>query len=307
MHLPAMPGYHTSFQRTCPSSSQFAYFAPAYVPELTSIRSPVWHLPPRPWPTQSPTSSSSSSSTFSHSSPPEAPRPRTIPLPNVDDSRGRGRSLEYHRSSSMPPLPVEKSPTEFQAFISPTVDLLLAVPLCRMAGPSLKWDLLYHPTRALLESPYISHSDLSRCAIRSSPMGRMYALQSLVLIFPLLPMEIEVGRPTPRMSRRTSFSEASCLTIGDLIEGLYWGLRAPIEPQELARLSLSEQGTLRRACELRCRCLPEDARSSHALRKIDYLSRRRHFLGIRPAIPYELPDGRRSGEVFVVEVGTGEN
>ncbi|RPD60327.1 hypothetical protein L226DRAFT_444211, partial [Lentinus tigrinus ALCF2SS1-7] len=182
------------------------------------------------------------------------------------------------------------------------VDPCLAIPLHPTSAPAFTWDLLYHPTAALLESPSISPRDLRRCAFRTSATSQGPSLQSLVLIFPLLPMEIEIGVSSSGASRRASGSIA-CLTVGDVLEGLYRGLRAPIEPHEFMALSEPEKGTLFRACEVRCRCLPEDARSRHALRKIDYLARRRRFLGIRPAMPYELPKRRKLGEVYVVEVG----
>ena len=50
----------------------------------------------------------------------------------------------------------------------------------------------------------------------------------------------------------------------------------------------------------------EDRNSGHVARKIDYLLGRRRFLGIRLALEYELPEGRKFGEVFVVQVETVE-
>ena len=37
-------------------------------------------------------------------------------------------------------------------------------------------------------------------------------------------------------------------------------------------------------------------------RNVDFLAKHRRFLGIRPAIPHEVPDGAHIGEVFVVEL-----
>ena len=39
-------------------------------------------------------------------------------------------------------------------------------------------------------------------------------------------------------------------------------------------------------------------------KQLDLLGRRRLFLGIRPATPREVPEGKRLGEVFVVEMDT---
>ncbi|RDX42927.1 hypothetical protein OH76DRAFT_1299885, partial [Lentinus brumalis] len=181
------------------------------------------------------------------------------------------------------------------------LDPLLAISQRSVARQSLKWDLLYHPTVMLLENTSFPHGDLSRCAIRSSETYHVPPLQSLVLIFPLLPMQIEIRTAVSGTTHHASGS-APCLTVGDVLEGLYRGLRAPIEPGDFMRLSESEQRTLLRACEVRCRCLPEDERSRHALRKVDYLARRRHFLGIRPAMSYEVPRGRNLGGFYVVEL-----
>ncbi len=186
-----------------------------------------------------------------------------------------------------------------------TLHPLLAIPQRPAAAPSLKWDLLYHPTVAYLENLSIPHGDLSRCAMRSRETDHVLCLQSLVLIFPLLPVQINIRAAVSGTTHHGSGS-APCLTVIDVLEGLYWGLRAPIEPGDFMRLRESEQRTLLRACEVRCRCLPEDERSRHALRKVDYLARRRHFLGIRPAMSYEVPRGRNGGEVYVVELGTGD-
>ena len=88
---------------------------------------------------------------------------------------------------------------------------------------------------------------------------------------------------------------------------LHDALRAPIEAHELKRLGAPERAALLRSAAARRRRQqlsgPADAQSSGVPRKVDYLGRRRRFLGIRPATGGEVPLGKRWGEVFVVEWG----
>ena len=114
-------------------------------------------------------------------------------------------------------------------------------------------------------------------------------------------MEIEI-RPSHRSIRALT----SYITVWDVLEGLYHGLREPITPQELLKFTPPEKTTIAKASEIRRRCVVEDRNSGHVARKIDYLLGRRHFLGIRLALGYELPEGRKFGEVFVVQVETVE-
>ncbi|KAI0687585.1 hypothetical protein C8Q76DRAFT_803524 [Earliella scabrosa] len=212
--------------------------------------------------------------------------------------------------------PSAEAESEPEHLPQPHIDAFLAVPWGR-AVPSFTWDLLCNPLTALLkpENQTIELGILRCVAVRSESMGHDDGLRSLVLVFPFLPLEIEVTHPRTHPSHRTEDpetaspeqeQEAAAVTIWDVLEGLYRGLRAPIAEEELARLSESERGTMQRAAAARCEVLPGDAHALHGLRKVDYLARRRRFLGVRPALRQELPLGRRLGEVFVVEVGTSD-
>ena len=101
-----------------------------------------------------------------------------------------------------------------------------------------------------------------------------------------------------------SLAGMSFVTVWDVLDGLYHGLREPVPVSEFIGLSEREQGGLMQAADERCARFPAEdrRRAREAFLKVDYLGRRRKFLGIRPAEPYELPRGARFGEVYVVEV-----
>ncbi|KAI1787990.1 hypothetical protein LXA43DRAFT_1162329 [Ganoderma leucocontextum] len=227
---------------------------------------------------------------------PSTPELRTVPLPGVNDVYANGEERAHY--SSAPP------PWGRSASTHPSVDPFLVVPHHPNTRPPIVWDLMRHPSTAFLDHPSLTHDALRRrCAVRASRVDGRQPLRSLVLIFPLLPMEMEIV--PSQASLRAGLGYVS---LWDVLEGLYHGLRAPIAPHELRELEKSERETLLAAAEVRRRGVPEIELSGSAggntLRKIDYLSRRRRFLGIRPALGYELPGGRKLGEVFVVEVGT---
>ncbi len=170
--------------------------------------------------------------------------------------------------------------------------------------------MLRHPSTASIDHPSLTHDALRRrCAVRGGRVdGRRQPLRSLVLVFPLLPaMEVEIV--PSRASLRAALAYVS---LWDVLEGLYYGLRAPIPPHDLRKLGAGVRATLLAAAETRRRTggapelEKENLKGESGLRRIDYLARRRRFVGIRPALGYELPRGRKLGEVFVVEtVGTG--
>ena len=161
------------------------------------------------------------------------------------------------------------------------------------------WDMTRHPSNAILNHPSLTHDALRRrCAVRTSRVDGRQPLRSLVLVIPLLQIETEIV-PLTKSVR----AGAEYISIWDVLEGLYHELRAPLLPQELRKLNPSERATLLTAAEDR---VPASEHGhTLTLRKIDYLSQRRWFLGIRPAPGYEVPKGRKLGQVFVVEVGTG--
>ena len=165
--------------------------------------------------------------------------------------------------------------------------------------------MMQHPSTAVLDHPSLTRDALrQRPAAKASRTDGRTPLRSLVIVFPLLLMEVEIV--PSRTSRRAGLGY---VTIWDMLEGLYYALRAPISPQELRTLGQSERATLLAAAESRRRGVPEleklEGEAGIVLRRIDYLARRRWFVGIRPALAYELPKGSKLGEVFVVQVGTG--
>ncbi|KAI0687559.1 hypothetical protein C8Q76DRAFT_760098 [Earliella scabrosa] len=279
-----MPTYYNVPTRYAAPSSCYLYAngapwsRPSHSSPAWSVQhSPVWTVQSSPPPTPSPRG------------PPEAPRPRTIPLPGI--------ARDDHHQPAHPP---QRANSPYQLYHRPTyrhptgcasVDPILATPQHPTATPSLTWDMMLAPMTALHSNPAISPAELRRSAIRTSGWNRQ-PIHSLVLMFPYLPMEIEIKA-----------SRMSSVTVEDVLEGLYHALRAPIERQDFRKRSESEQSTLLRASERRRRLLPEDSYSREALLKIDFLGRRRRFMGIRPALPYEVPRGGRGGEVYIVEVG----
>ncbi|TBU47111.1 hypothetical protein BD309DRAFT_856624 [Dichomitus squalens] len=179
----------------------------------------------------------------------------------------------------------------------PIIDPLLTIPR-QNAEPHISWDLTQHPSAAFRNYHLTPDALLRPCAVYSSRRAGRLPLKSLVLILPHLPVEIKI--PSLRASSRVPSSYA---TVWDVLEGLYHGLQTPVGSKELQSLSPSQRATLVDASKLRRPCVPEDETWGHVVRWIDYLSHRRRFLGIRPAMFDELPPGRTLGEVFVVEVG----
>lgn len=291
-----MPSYYR------PTGYHFS--APIYYLPLirapVSVQSSSRASPPPPART---TRSSRSSLPSGHSPDtiPMAPRHSTVPLPDVSQVNSHQTEHPETRCSTHPSRTRTPSYVISPASIHTFVDPLIALPQHPTAKPPLTWDLMYPPSTARVD--YLAtRVDLRRRSVfrinGRTPLAP--PIQSIVLMFPLLPMEFEI-KPSNVWT-----SSGLYITIGDVLEGLYRGLRVPVVESEVMRLSDSERETLRRASERRCRLLRENSGWRDVFLKVDYLARRRRFLGIRPALPYEIPRGRKSGEVYIVEVGTSD-
>ena len=86
----------------------------------------------------------------------------------------------------------------------------------------------------------------------------------------------------------------------DVLVALHRALHEPIDAAVFDVLGEGDRTRLRQNARARCVAA---GRAACMIAKIDFLAMRRKFLGLRPARPFEVPYGRRLGEVFVVEVG----
>ena len=246
-------------------------------------------------------------------SPPPAPRPPLLPLPEDGDGHwstyASPQAHQLHNASATPDA-------------APSIDpLLVASHPSSSSKPPLSWDVSQSPAQARVnigDAP-LSPDTLQRCAVRAAGHNSARPLRSLVLTSPhlLAPIEIAIATPprAPPHPQRPQHPEdappppppSSHITVADVLGGLHDALRAPIEAHELKRLGAPERAALLRSAAARRRRQqlsgPADAQSSGVPRKVDYLGRRRRFLGIRPATGGEVPLGKRWGEVFVVEWG----
>ncbi|PIL23036.1 hypothetical protein GSI_14343 [Ganoderma sinense ZZ0214-1] len=260
-------------------------------------------------PPQTPSPASSSASLGS------SPGPSTPPqLPSVHLPPMVVRPPEYPQWQQRvsPPL-VIPPPPRYPAFTTtapendPVVDPLLAAPLYRSHPPPLRWDVMQHPNSIKLggagspQKRELSHEDLARCAVRTSAKGSPLLLRRIVLIFPGLPLEIEVN---PADSPVWTATPLPYLTVGDVLYGLYKALRTSVAPREFDGLEPGHRELMNRAFKKRLRGDPEhhDKNVRHGVRRIDYLGEARQFTGLRPAGSVELSPGRRLGEVFVVQL-----
>ncbi|KAI0760716.1 hypothetical protein C8Q74DRAFT_1298411 [Fomes fomentarius] len=287
-----MPSY---YQPTDYHFSAPIYYLPLIRAPL-SVRSSLRASPPA-WTVRSSLRSAPPPDTI-----PMAPRHSTVPLPDVSQDGSHQTAHRETRCSTQHPSRAHTPRYVIPpASIHTSVDPLIALPQHPTAKPPLTWDLMYPPSTARIE--YLA----TRVDLRRRSVFRIHGrnplappIQSIVLMFPLLPMEFEI-KPSNVWT-----SSGPYITIGDVLEGLYRGLRLPVVESEVMRLSDAERETLRRASERRCRLLPKDSGWREVYLYVDYLGRRRRFLGIRPALPYEIPGGRESGEVYIVEVGTSD-
>ncbi|KAI0628662.1 hypothetical protein C8Q77DRAFT_1147476 [Trametes polyzona] len=259
-------------------------------------------FPPR---TPSPASSTTSESWASSPGPSTPP-----PLFPMHSPPRVARYNEYSTWQGMPQSP--SSPHSYQAFSPAHAEVAQIDPLLEVlpspALPPLLWDISTHPENMRLGSAHslttqrLMQSDTVRCAARSSVKNSRLPLHKVVLIFPGVPLEVEI---MPSADARWSDRPLPYVTVGDLLYGLYRSLRTSVQQDEYERLSVSEREALRRAFDARLRRDPQHHTQNleHGIRRIDYLGERRRFLGIRPASRREIPPQRRGEEVFVVELG----
>ena len=280
------------------TSSYFPSSGPAHIVWTPLVLTPSQTHPSPYWNPQSPHSSTSSSPPPWARSPDPAwtfseegqPRPLDVPW-------GRPRSASIH-----PPYPA-RPPRDHEPYRYPeehaNVDPVLALPSRFATEPILAWDVIYPPSDALLRSPSVTQSDLLRPAAWIGPSPRDGALRALTLVFSHYPLQIEMVAPAAGSLSATPF-----VTVWDVLDGIYQGLRETVPAREFMGLGEREQGGLMQAADERCARFPEDGRRAReAFLKVDYLSRHRKFLGIRAAMLHELPRGTRCGEVYVLEVG----
>ncbi|CDO71031.1 hypothetical protein BN946_scf184844.g35 [Trametes cinnabarina] len=100
------------------------------------------------------------------------------------------------------------------------------------------------------------------------------------------------------------------VSIWDVLITLYKYLRMPIDPTAYKRLSSEEKDALHRSAADRARRKSpgwlsgaDHYAAGSVIQNVDLLGERRSFLGIRVAQQQDLPQGKRFGEVFVVELG----
>ncbi|KAH9848757.1 hypothetical protein C2E23DRAFT_897371 [Lenzites betulinus] len=281
--------------------------APYYPPSYPGSSLPVvfyvpytvqWSTPP-PWAIPSPAPSLALKL-------PSAPAPRIIPLVGATEDPSHGEPAPAPKLSA-PLTPAPRRLTNVDPVIAYTRNPTYSI--------DLVWDLMQDPrtllsTRGTLSScAVISWGDLTlRCAARVD--GK--PLRSLVLVFRYLPLQIEIKPWRPSGARDTPQGDAACVSVWDVLNGLYDGLRGPVDPTMVSSMpqcgSERPEDVLYRAAKRRLALLPDDRRPGEPLiRKVDFLRGRRRFLGIRVAERDEVPKGRRLGEVFVVEVGNSQS
>ncbi|KAI0823459.1 hypothetical protein BC628DRAFT_1411507 [Trametes gibbosa] len=206
------------------------------------------------------------------------------------------------------------SPHSYPAFSAAPAEDAMVDPLLDVlpppALPPLLWDISIHPDNIRLGSAHspastrLAHSDLARCAARTSVKNARLPVRKIVLIFPGIPLEVEV---TPAADAYWSSRPLPYVTVGDLLYGLYKALRTSVAQAEYEHLDPDLRESLRISFHSRLNRDPQHhvQNLEHGVRRIDYLGERRRFLGIRPASGRELPPSRRSEEVYVVELGRG--
>lgn len=248
---------------------------------------------------------------WSFSSQGSLPTPIIHPIP-LSPSSDRGNLGQ--RAWSPPPKPKPDPPAAETPAprYPPRVDPLI-IHARPAADPSrLNWDLYQHPyTLELSDERHTPSTPLSweylaaRPAVCAGLRDGGYPLRSLTLVFRFLPLQIEVKPGAHSPPKGIPPEEHDYVSVADLLIGLYEGLRAPVDPGLYARMSGPQQATLWRAAARRVKALAGDQHGPlpyPMLRQVDFLRKRRRFVGIRVAEREELPKGKRYGEVFVVEV-----
>ncbi|TFK81234.1 hypothetical protein K466DRAFT_591367 [Polyporus arcularius HHB13444] len=255
-------------------------------------------------------SPSSSSTSFGSS-----PGPSTPPQPYlIQFSPTVARPAEYPpwqlntprpSTTRMPSPPCVPAVVNVEPDSRPSIDPLLSVPHHHLHPPPLRWDVAEHPNNITLGSVgsprarELSPEDLASCAVRRSANGSPMMLRRITLVFPGLPLMVEIEpadgpvlTPTPRLY----------LTVGDVLYGLYKALRLSVPPREFDALNRAHRESVRRAFEKRLASDRENYEKNvhHGVRRIDYLGEMRQFVGLRPATVLETPAGQGRGEVFSV-------
>ncbi|RPD70878.1 hypothetical protein L226DRAFT_538479 [Lentinus tigrinus ALCF2SS1-7] len=252
-------------------------------------------------------SPSSSSTTFASS-----PGPTTPPQPYpAQFSPIVARPTEHPPTTPGPsavPLPSPPCiPVVINAEVdgAPSIDPLLTAPHHYAHPPPLRWDVGEHPNSIKLGSigspraRDLSHEDLASCAVRKSANGSPMMLTRITLVFPGLPLMVEIKPADAPMWTPTPLLY---LTVGDVLYGLYEALQVSIRRQEFDALSRAHRDAVSRVFYGRIARDPEsyDQNMRRGVRRIDYLGEMRRFVGLRPAAGIEVPTGKRRGEVFVV-------
>ena len=178
----------------------------------------------------------------------------------------------------------------------PSINSLIAFSPAPGARHPLNWDVAKDPAHALAAHPLYPSSSYAylhpAVRVNASPQAR--ALSNLTLVLPNLPPSTHV---TVLPTHPDGFA-----SVADVLVALHRRLREPIPEHELYHaLGGDERARLRRSTRERAGGHGRLGRGPR--RKIDFLAKRRRFLGIRPAIAEELPPGACLGEVFVVEMG----
>ena len=196
------------------------------------------------------------------------------------------RAGQPYSHSPAPPAPLPKlsAASRLPLVDLSSIDTLIAFPPRPGAHPRLRWNVNDDPERALAEAG-IARTELERCAVRTNgePLAR------LTLVFPSLRLQL------PVLPSRRSLGYA---TLWDVLLALHRGLLEPARAHELAVLGANVHAELLQAANA-----AGNGTGLNYPRRVELLGEKKWFLGIRPAMPWEVPGGTRIGEVFVVEVG----
>lgn len=216
------------------------------------------------------------------------PAPPTIPpLTNVTPAP----PYKAPATHTPPEVKSTKKPKRIPGQVTdlPWIDPLISFSPSPDAFPPFAWDLADDPTLLLVGR----HSVRQNPAVRASSSAAALAIRSITLLFPRLPPVEVIVLPT---------YPCAFTTPADVLLALYRALREPIPEHVLAVLGRDQRAELRRNARTRSAARGKTADGSAI--KIDFLAKRRRFLGLRPARQVEVPFGKDSRQVFVVEVGS---
>ncbi|KAI9062045.1 hypothetical protein FKP32DRAFT_1677654 [Trametes sanguinea] len=238
--------------------------------------------------------------------PPPAPYLPPIPLPpeQVAEKRAARKSMAPHtvrRSSTPEPSATCHDYPHIHRLLALTADPEHTIPFL--------WDVGSHPETLLRNYEHIATPGslwemLESPAARLPPQNGGQPLRSLTLVISAFPMWIDV-LPNPSSSRNTQFGPSLYVTVWELLVTLHSVLHMPIDHKTLGLMTRAEHKAVNRSAIKRVQRNPpgDDAAPGFAPRRIDFLDDRRIFLGIRVAERADLPEGKRFGEVFQVELG----